>query len=65
LRRLGRWWKRVQTAVYGAVLLAAVHWALLDRDLGAALIHLAPLLLLWPLRAAILYSKRTTRGLST
>jgi len=65
MRRLGHWWKRIQLGVYAAVLLAALHWALLDREAGPALIHLAPLLVLWPLRAVILYSRRTTRGLST
>lgn len=64
MRRLGRWWPRIQTAVYGAVLLAALHWALLDRAAGPALLHLAPLLVLWPWRAAIRHSKRKQRELS-
>lgn len=50
MRALGRWWKRIQTGLYAAVLLAAAHWWLLDRAYGPALVHLAPLLLAWGAR---------------
>ncbi|TIX51491.1 ferric reductase-like transmembrane domain-containing protein [Alteraurantiacibacter aquimixticola] len=50
MRRLGRSWKRIQQGVYPAYLLACIHWWLLDRDAGPALVHLAPLLIVWTLR---------------
>jgi len=52
VRRLGRRWKRWQRLAYPALLLALAHWALLDREIGPALVHLAPLLLAWGLRLA-------------
>lgn len=59
MRRLGRWWKRVQRVLYAAVLLAAAHWWLLDRNAVPALVHLAPLLLAWSARFII--RQRSTR----
>ncbi len=50
LRRLRRRWKQLQMLVYPAFLLALVHWGLLDREWGPAMVHLAPLLLAWLLR---------------
>ncbi len=50
MRRLGRWWKRIQLGVYAAFILASVHWWLLDRNPGPALVHLAPLLIVWSAR---------------
>lgn len=52
VRRLGRRWKLLQRAVYPALALALLHWALLDRAWLPAYIHLAPLLLAWSLRIA-------------
>lgn len=53
MRRLGRWWRRLQRGLYAAVLLAAIHWWLLERDPVPALVHLGPLLLAWAGRAVI------------
>ena len=50
MRALGRRWKVLQRLVYPAFALALVHWALLDRAFGPALVHLAPLMLAWSLR---------------
>lgn len=61
MRLLGRWWKRIQSAVYGAVLLGAAHYWLLDRDPLAALLHLAPLLLAWSARYLIRRKRLNTR----
>lgn len=59
MRMLGRRWKHIQRVVYGALLLALVHWTLLDRAAGPALVHLAPLLIAWSLRGWA----RKTRGI--
>ncbi|MCB2065642.1 MAG: ferric reductase-like transmembrane domain-containing protein [Erythrobacter sp.] len=53
MRRLGRRWKRIQQAVYAAFVLAAIHWWLLDRNPVPALIHLAPLLVVWTARLTV------------
>lgn len=50
MRRLRRRWKQVQMLVYPAFLLALVHWGLLDREWGPAIVHLAPVMLAWLLR---------------
>lgn len=52
MRALGRRWKHLQRLVYPALLLALIHWALLDRAWGPALVHLAPLAVAWSLRLA-------------
>jgi len=43
-------WKQAQMLVYPAFLLALIHWGLLDREWGPAIIHLAPVMLAWLLR---------------
>ncbi len=53
MRRLGRRWKQLQRLVYPAFVLALVHWLLLDWAWGPALVHLAPLLMVWTLRMAM------------
>lgn len=52
VRRFGRRWKLLQRLVYPALLLALIHWTLLDRAWGPALVHLAPLGLAWAMRLA-------------
>lgn len=47
---LGRNWKRIQRSVYLALIVGLAHWALLNRELMPALVHLAPLLVAWLLR---------------
>lgn len=52
MRSLGaRRWKRIQQGAYAAFLLSLIHWFLLDREAGPALVHLAPLMIAWMLRA--------------
>ena len=51
--RLGLRWKRVQMAVYPAYLLAILHWWLLGHGAMPAIVHLAPLLLVWTARIAV------------
>ena len=60
MRTLGRRWKLFQKLVYPAFVLAIVHWLLLDWEWLPALIHLAPLLLVWSLR----FARRRTSILS-
>lgn len=50
MRALGRRWKQVQRLVYAAVLLALVHWLLLDWHWLPAILHSAPLIGAWTLR---------------
>ncbi len=50
MRSLKRRWKQWQMLVYPAFALALVHWGLLDREWGPAVVHLAPVLLAWGLR---------------
>lgn len=57
VRALGARWKQVQRLVYPALLLVLVHWGLIDRNWGPALVHAAPLLLAWMARAWI-FAKR-------
>ena len=57
MRRLGRRWKQVQRLVYAALLLALIHWLLLDWHWQPALIHLGPLIVAWSARAWKRYSK--------
>lgn len=51
MRRLKRRWQHLQWLVYPAFILALVHWLLLGWSWGPALIHLAPLVLAWAMRA--------------
>ncbi|WP_454557686.1 ferric reductase-like transmembrane domain-containing protein [Parapedomonas caeni] len=57
MRALGRRWKTVQRLVYPALLIALLHWALLERDWLPAIIHLAPLAIAWALRVGAGYRK--------
>lgn len=50
MRALRRRWKLLQQLAYPAFALALLHWGLLDREWGPALVHLAPLMLAWFLR---------------
>lgn len=61
MRSLKRLWKRLQRLVYPALMLALVHWALLDRAWLPALVHLTPLLLAWSLRLAARHGYRFRR----
>ena len=40
-------WKSVQRLVYAAAVLTLLHWFWVDNDYRAAIIHFAPLILLW------------------
>lgn len=46
LRRLKLWWKRLQRLVYPAAVLVLVHWIFIHNNLGPALVHFIPLMLL-------------------
>ena len=46
MRALGRGWKRLQRLAYAAALLTLVHWMLVHNNLGPALAHFVPLMLL-------------------
>jgi sulfoxide reductase heme-binding subunit YedZ len=50
MRRMGRWWKKVQRLVYAAFLLSLLHWLLLDWHWQPAIIHLSPLVAAWGAR---------------
>ena len=52
MRHLGKRWQQVQYLVYAAFAVVLAHWLLLDWDWQPAAIHLAPLGLVWLLRAA-------------
>ena len=47
MRSLKANWKSVQRLVYAAALLTILHWFWVDNDYRAAIIHFAPLILLW------------------
>lgn len=51
MRALKRNWKRLQRLVYIASVAAMVHWLLLDASWGAAILHAAPVVVAWGLRA--------------
>jgi sulfoxide reductase heme-binding subunit YedZ len=51
MRRLGRTWKRIQRLVYAAFFLGILHWLLLAWEWQPAIVHLAPVMLAWFLRA--------------
>ena len=59
VRLLGRWWKRLQMAAYGAALFPALHWWLIDQFLDQLLIWFVPLLLLQVPRLVKALSKRS------
>lgn len=63
MRRLGPWWKTIQRGVYAAFVLSAIHWWLLDRDAGPALVHLAPLLIAWSARWLVGLRRKKLRKL--
>jgi len=46
LRALGPMWKFMQRFVYVAALAVLAHWLLVSKDMGAAILHFAPLALL-------------------
>lgn len=51
MQRLGRRWQQLQYLVYAAMLIALLHWLLLDWVWQPAALHLLPLLIVWGLRA--------------
>jgi sulfoxide reductase heme-binding subunit YedZ len=46
MRALKAGWKRLQRLVYPAALLVLVHWIFIHNNLGPALVHFVPLMLL-------------------
>ena len=46
MRALKKGWKRLQRLVYPAALLVLVHWIFIHNNLGPALVHFIPLVLL-------------------
>lgn len=61
---LRRQWKRIQTLVYPAFIVAVLHWLLLDWHWLGAVLHLAPLLIVWTLRLVRRRSIVRNRGFS-
>lgn len=61
MRALGRRWASLQRVVYPALILTFVHWLLLEWSWQKALVHAAPLLVAWSLRAAKRYQIRQRR----
>lgn len=47
MRALRSHWKNVQRLVYAAAVMSLLHWFWVDNDYRAAIIHFAPLFLLW------------------
>lgn len=47
IRALRSNWKNVQRLVYAAAVMSLLHWFWVDNDYRAAIIHFAPLILLW------------------
>lgn len=47
MRLLKRHWKTVQRLVYAAALLTLLHWFWVHNSYGPAIVHFAPLTLLW------------------
>jgi sulfoxide reductase heme-binding subunit YedZ len=43
VRKMGLWWKPLQRWTYAAAVLTLVHWLLVSRDAGGAIVHFAPL----------------------
>lgn len=54
-------WKLVQRGVYVAFILTVLHWGLLDRNFTPALMHLAPLALVWIGRGVVRYRRNQKR----
>ena len=46
MRALKKGWKRLQRLVYPAAILVLVHWIFIHNNLGPALVHFIPLMLL-------------------
>lgn len=46
MKRLGRKWKRLQQAVYIAAIATLLHWIFVHNNVGPALVHFVPLMLL-------------------
>ena len=46
MRMLKKGWKRLQRLVYPAAILVLVHWIFIHNNLGTALLHFMPLILL-------------------
>lgn len=64
MRSLGRHWKSVQRLLYPAIPLVVIHWALLMYDWLPALIHVAPLVILYS-ASLIKIAFRHSRRIST
>jgi methionine sulfoxide reductase heme-binding subunit len=47
MRALRSNWKNVQRLVYAAAVLTILHWFWVDNEYRAAIVHFAPLILLW------------------
>ena len=59
MRKMGRHkWKTAQRLVYPCLLLALVHWLLLDWNWQPAVVHLAPLAMAWVALLVLGYRKR-------
>ena len=58
MRRLGRWWKKLQRLAYPSAALTLVHWLLVHDGMTEAVVHFAPLAVLQLLRIARLFSPR-------
>lgn len=57
-----RRWKWVQRGVYAAFILTVLHWGLLNKnDFTLALIHLAPLLVVWAGRVVVSHRRKIRR----
>ena len=61
VRVLRRNWKRVQMLVYPAAILTLIHWMFIHNNLIPALVHFAPLILLWGARF-LKTANRPTQG---
>ena len=59
VRRLGRRWKRLHTAVYAAALLTFVHWVLTAFDPTAGLVHFGILIVLLVLRFLLIRRRQS------
>lgn len=60
MRALGAGWKRLQRLAYPAALLTLLHWWWVHNGLWGAMLHFAPLILVW----AALLARRQTLFLS-
>lgn len=61
VRSLGTRWKVLQRTVYAAALFTLVHWIFVHNQIGPALVHFGPLVLLQIYRVA----KQRTRRIAT